>query len=182
MIGAESLIRFPVVDHRVIEACDVTARYPRLRMLDDRTIQTHDVNGVPVRTERRRFDHVPPPPVADVVLQEDAERPVVPEAADAAVNFARGVDESAAFAEGDDLFHHGHVSHGSAPTFLLCGDGNRTGKRATGRDDRASRSARGRASLPLAASRTNTCWFAKPQAAVRMSFVSCRMDESRRTR
>ena len=53
------------------------------------------------------FDHPVPPVVADVVFQQHAERAVVPEAADAAVDVAGGIDEAASLGEGNDLIHDG---------------------------------------------------------------------------
>jgi len=56
--------------------------------------------------------HVPPPVALDVVLQLNAERAVVPEAADAAVNLAGLEDEAAALAERDEGLHCVFFTHG----------------------------------------------------------------------
>ena len=53
----------------------------------------------------RRVDVVAPPGVLDVPLQLDAERAVVPEAVEAAVDLARREDEPPALAERDQLVH-----------------------------------------------------------------------------
>ena len=53
----------------------------------------------------RIVDVVAPPGVLDVPLQLDAERAVVPEAVDAAVDLARREDEPPALAERDQLVH-----------------------------------------------------------------------------
>jgi hypothetical protein len=57
---------------------------------------------------RRGLHHVAPPRFFDVALQFDAQRAVVPEAVDAAVNLARLKQETASFAQRNQLFHlHG---------------------------------------------------------------------------
>ncbi len=82
---------------------------PDLRVHDDRAVEAgHFVGfgrtgggGEVVVTG----DHVAPPGFLDVPLQLDAERAVVPEAVEAAVDFAGLKEESPAFAEGDEFFH-----------------------------------------------------------------------------
>ena len=54
-----------------------------------RAIDADHLDFLPVRSGRRVADHVVPPGVLDVLLEFDAERAVVPEAVDAAVDFAR---------------------------------------------------------------------------------------------
>jgi len=63
------------------------------------------ITGLAVRARRGVADHVLPPGVLDVFLEFDAERAVVPEAVDAAVDLARLEDEPAPTAQGDELFH-----------------------------------------------------------------------------
>ena len=48
------------------------------------------------------LDHRPPPGALDVVLELDAERPVVPDGVDATVDLGRGEDEAAALGKRDD--------------------------------------------------------------------------------
>src|SRR5262245_51751045 len=81
------------------------ARFPYLRVHDDRAIHAHHLNLFAVWARRRVADHVVPPGVLNVLFQLDAERAVVPEAVDAAVDFARLKDEAAAFAQGDEFVH-----------------------------------------------------------------------------
>ena len=50
-------------------------------------------------------DHVAPPGFLDVPLQLDAQRAVVPEAVEAAVDFARLKEKAAPFAQRDQFFH-----------------------------------------------------------------------------
>src|SRR5947208_3530850 len=76
------------------------ARLPDLRVHDDRAIEADHVVA--------RADVVDPPGVLDVPLELDAERAVVPEAVDPAVNLARPEDEPAPLAKRDELLHvHG---------------------------------------------------------------------------
>ncbi len=66
-------------------------------MHDDGGFEAHDVVAAP--------HHVVPPAIADVLLQFHAQRAVIPKAVDAAVNFGRLENETASFAERNDLFH-----------------------------------------------------------------------------
>ena len=54
---------------------------------------------------RRWCTNRPPPEVLDVVLELDAERPVVPGICQTAIDIRAGEDESAALAERGDLVH-----------------------------------------------------------------------------
>src|SRR6266852_4724315 len=92
------------VYHEICEPPDVPARLPHLRIHNDRAIHPHHLNFLPLRPRRRIAHHVLPPRVLDVLLQLDAERAVVPEAVDAAIDFARLKDEPAAATKGDELF------------------------------------------------------------------------------
>jgi hypothetical protein len=86
VVGAEELLALPAGLHRVVEAADVAGRLPDPRMADDRAVEPDDLDLFAVRPRRRVPDHRLPPVVAEVVLQLDAERPVVPEPVDAAVD------------------------------------------------------------------------------------------------
>ena len=86
------------------------ARLPHLRVHDDRAVDADHADFLPVRPRRRIAHHVLPPGVLDVLLQLDAERAVVPEAVDAAVDLARLEDEAAPAAQGDEFFHV-HARH-----------------------------------------------------------------------
>ena len=88
------LLAVPAVDHRVGEGRDVAARLPDARVHDDRRVDADDVVAL--------LHHRPPPGALDVVLHLDAQRAVVPEAADAAVDLAAGEDEAAPLAQRDE--------------------------------------------------------------------------------
>ena len=71
--------------------------FPDARMRDDRAVNADDVGAT--------ADGVVPPRVADIAFEFGAHRAVIPEAVDAAVDFAGLKDEAASLAEGDDLVH-----------------------------------------------------------------------------
>src|SRR4051794_27822612 len=83
------------IDHLISEPADMPARHPHLRVHDERAIDPHHRDLLPVRPRRRVAHHVLPPGGLDVVLQLNAERPVVPEAIDAAVDLAALEEEAA---------------------------------------------------------------------------------------
>ena len=68
------------LDQRVAERADVPGRHPDLRVHEDPGVEPDDVVAL--------LDHRPPPGALDVVLELDAERPVVPHGVDAAVDLA----------------------------------------------------------------------------------------------
>src|SRR5690606_18760832 len=82
VVGAEAVLAVLAVDHRVREGGDVAAGLPDLRVHDDRCVDADDV--VPL------LHHRLPPGALDVVLHLHAQRTVVPEASDTAVNFTGG--------------------------------------------------------------------------------------------
>src|SRR5439155_10468547 len=61
MIGTISLFGFPVVHHRIRETADVPGGDPRLWVLDDCRVNPDHLDRMPVRSDRRALDHVPPP-------------------------------------------------------------------------------------------------------------------------
>ena len=79
---------------RVAERRDVARRDPDLRMHQDAGVQANDVVAL--------LDHGAPPGALDVVLELDAERPVVPHGVDAAVDLAAREDEAATLGERHD--------------------------------------------------------------------------------
>src|ERR1043166_2043632 len=94
---------------RIGERTHMPARFPYFRVHDDRAVEADHADFLAIRAGRGVADHVLPPGVLDVFLQLDAERAVVPEAVDAAVDFAGLKDKPAATAQRDQLFHvHGN--------------------------------------------------------------------------
>ena len=69
-------------------------RYPHLRVHQDAGVDADDVVA--------QLHHLAPPRALDVVLQLNAEWPVVPHGVDAAVDLARRKDESATLGQRDD--------------------------------------------------------------------------------
>ena len=94
-----ALVRL-ALDQRVGERRDVAGRDPDLGMHQDPGVQPHDV--VPL------LDHDAPPGPLDVVLELDAERAVVPDGVDAAVDLRAGEDEAAPLGERHDRLEVGH--------------------------------------------------------------------------
>ena len=105
VLGAGQLIE-PVaavaagaLDEGVAERADVPGRDPDLGVHQDPGVEADDV--VPL------LDHRPPPRALDVVLELDAEGPVVPHRVDAAVDLRRREDEAAALGQRDDRVEGG---------------------------------------------------------------------------
>ena len=97
LIGAEALLALAAVHQRVGEAAQMAGGHPRLRVHQDRGIQT-DVIGI-------LLHEFLPPGALDVVFQLDAERAVVPRVGKAAVDLGAGEDIAAVFAQRDQLVH-----------------------------------------------------------------------------
>jgi hypothetical protein len=97
LVGAVALLAHLAVDERVGEAGDVARGLPDLRVHDDGGLDADDVVAA--------AHHVVPPAVADVLLQLGAERAVVEEAVEPAVDFGGLEDEAAALGERDDGVH-----------------------------------------------------------------------------
>src|SRR5205085_693636 len=74
------------LDERVAERRDMAARHPDLRVHEDARVEADDVVTF--------LDHGTPPGVLDVLLELDAEWPVVPHGIDAAIDLGRGKDEA----------------------------------------------------------------------------------------
>ena len=94
LVEPEALVVGQALDQRVAERAEVTGRLPDLRVHEDAGIEPDDVVAL--------LDHRPPPRPLDVVLELDAERAVVPDRVDAAVDLARREDEAAPLRERDD--------------------------------------------------------------------------------
>ena len=84
---------------RVTELRDVAGRDPYLRVHQDARVEADDVVAL--------LDHGAPPGALDVVLELDAERPVIPHGVDAAVDLAAREDEAAPLGERHDRFERG---------------------------------------------------------------------------
>ena len=103
IIGAEAVLAVPAIHERVGEAGHVAGRLPHPGVHEDGRVEALDVvAGV---------DHRAPPAVFDVLLELDAERAVIPDRTQAAIDLRGLEDESAALAEGDQLVHQGGVGH-----------------------------------------------------------------------
>src|SRR5262249_55571209 len=77
-----------------------------------RAVEADDLDLLAVGPRRRVADHRIPPEIAEVVLELDAERPVVPEPVDAAIDLGALENEATALAEGDQLLHQGRAGRG----------------------------------------------------------------------
>ena len=82
LIGAVTRARLAVVDHRIAEPADVAARFPDLRIHQQRAVEPDHAERRRRPGRRRGFvvmrDHVVPPRLLQVALELDAERAVVP--------------------------------------------------------------------------------------------------------
>ena len=94
LVGAVTLVGVQGLHERVGEGADVAGGDPGLTRQDDGGVQSDDVVA--------RADHVLPPLALDVLLELDAQRPVVPGRAGSAVDLAAGEDEPATLGEVDD--------------------------------------------------------------------------------
>lgn len=115
VIRAEASFAGVAVHFLVAEKIEVPRHFPNLRVHDDRRFESAHLELARRTVLNREFvmvgDHVVPPRIADIPLQLHAERPVVPKAVEAAINLGRLKQESAAFAERNNLVHRlGHVA------------------------------------------------------------------------
>ncbi len=112
LIGAIARARLAIVDHRIAEAADVTARFPDFRVHQQRAVETDHAESARRPSRLRGLvvmrDHVVPPRLLEVALELDAERAVIPGTVQAAVDFTRREDESPSLAERHYLFHRIH--------------------------------------------------------------------------
>ncbi len=69
MIRTVAQLRLAAIDHQIGKAADMARSVPGARMLDDRAVKADDRKRLAVRAERRTFDHVVPPMIAQVVLK-----------------------------------------------------------------------------------------------------------------
>ena len=112
LVGAVPFLGVLAVDHRVAEPAHVARGFPDPRIHDDRAIEPDHVVA--------HLDVVAPPGLLDIPLQLDAQRTVVPEAVDSAIDLARGEDEPSALAQRDQLVHFQvhHQSHLPIPHLI----------------------------------------------------------------
>src|SRR6185369_17172191 len=105
MIRTESLVAGLALGQRVDEFGDVAGRLPDLAGQDDRGVQADDVVAL--------LDHRAPPLSADVLLELDAERTVVPRRSSAAIDLAGREDEATPLGEADNGINtvDGHSGH-----------------------------------------------------------------------
>ena len=103
LVGAEAGLAGLAIDQRIGEARDVARRLPDLGMHEDRRIESFDVVA--------GAHHGVPPAILDVALELDAQRAVVPDRAEAAVDLGGLEDEAAPLAERDQFVHQGWRGH-----------------------------------------------------------------------
>ncbi len=95
-VGAEALVAGVALHQRVDERLDVAGGRPHLARQDDRGVEADDVVAA--------LHHELPPLPLDVVLELDAERPVVPSRPGTAVDLTARVHEATALAQADNGF------------------------------------------------------------------------------
>ena len=109
LVVAIAAFRLAAIDHVVVEEIVMARALPDLRVHDDRAVDTGHF-------ERRRVpggaielvvggDVVVPPGLANVPLQFDPQRAIIPKALQPAVDLAGLKEKSPSPAQGDQLFH-----------------------------------------------------------------------------
>ena len=117
LIVAIAFLRLAAVDHEIVKQIVMAGAFPDLRMHDDRSNRGRSSHRRRCAGERGQVvvagDHVAPPGFLDVALELDAQGAVIPEAVEAAVDFARLKQEAAPFAQRDEFVHvHGGRAQG----------------------------------------------------------------------
>ena len=104
VVSAHTFVTGEALGERVVEDADVARGDPHVLGKDHRGVQTDDVvtSG----------DHVSPPLLLDVLLELDTEGAVVPGCSGASVDLATRKDESASFAQVDDVVQGACGGHG----------------------------------------------------------------------
>src|SRR5208337_623855 len=95
LVGTETAFARLAINHRIAERVHVAAGLPDFRRHDDGGFEADDVVAL--------AGHGIPPKFLDVALEFRAERAVVPQAVDAAVNFGRLKNEPAPLAQRHDF-------------------------------------------------------------------------------
>jgi len=99
LVRSKSFLATEAIHHRIAEGAGVAAGLPDFRVHDDGGFEADHVFAL--------LRHVAPPKFFHVALEFGAERAVVPESVDAAVNLRRLKNEPAPFAQRHDFFHQG---------------------------------------------------------------------------
>ena len=97
LVRAVALLRNFAVHERIAEAGDVAGGLPDLGVHDDRSLDAHDIVAA--------LHHVGPPAIADVLLQLSAQRTVIEETVETAVDLGRLENKAAAFRKRDEVIH-----------------------------------------------------------------------------
>ena len=115
LVGAETFLGEQTIRHRIGESGGMAAGLPDFRVHDDGGFQADDVVAP--------AGHGLPPGILDVAFEFGAQRAVIPEAVDPAVNFGGLKNEPAAFAQRDNPFHQiiGFGLHHRGHSFLQGG-------------------------------------------------------------
>ena len=103
LVGPEARLAGPAVHQGIGEAGDVAGGLPDLGVHQDGGVEAFDVVA--------GLDHRAPPAVLDVALELDAERAVVPDRAEPAIDLGGLEDEAAPLGEGNQLVHYRSVGH-----------------------------------------------------------------------
>src|SRR2546425_950220 len=105
IVGAKAILALLAVDEWIGESRDVPRRLPHLGMHQDRGVQALDVFA--------RVDHRPPPALLDVLLELDAQRTVVPDGTEAAIDIGRLIYVAEPVGQRNDVIHDFASSYGS---------------------------------------------------------------------
>ena len=115
LVEPEAAVAGLALHERVTERAHVARGDPHLGVHEDARVEADDVVAL--------LDHRSPPGPLDVVLELDAQGPVVPHGVDAAVDLRGGIDEAAALGQRDDGVELLHAGAG----IVLLGGGGRGG-------------------------------------------------------
>ena len=108
---AKAMVTGFAFDERISERIEMAAGFPHSRVHNDRRINADDVLAV--------LHHRFPPRAFDIIFQLDAERTVIPESADAAVDLTALKNKAAPLAQRYDGFHVRHAPSSSTPSRIL---------------------------------------------------------------
>ena len=97
MVRAETTFALYALDERILEALDVSRGFPRFRIHEYRRVESVHILAV-------LHEHAPPD-IFYVVLELNAQGPVIPRTCEAAVYLGALIDEPATFGERDYFVH-----------------------------------------------------------------------------